>query len=162
MNSRLVGFYQANGFLFTPVPTPPYGQVFVIFFVFFWPYIMVMCVLKRILHKKKSIFLQVLESRIPPLTAAARRMTICKRPAPHFDHHEKCIFETLHNEMKCVLSVKESNFNEKKIKIFTFAYGQGWGGWPPPPCTVSLTVKYPFFWRLAYEQKNNLCEVKNT
>ena len=32
------------------------------------------------------------------------------------------------NEMKCVLSVKGSNFNEKKIKIFTFAYGQGRGG----------------------------------
>ena len=47
--------------------------------------------------------------------------------------HEKCIFETPHNEIKCVLSVKESNFNEKKIKIFTFAYGQGRGGWPPPP-----------------------------
>ena len=38
--------------------------------------------------------------------------------------HEKCIFETSFNEIKCVMSVKESNFNEKKIKIFTFAYGQ--------------------------------------
>ena len=27
--------------------------------------------------------------------------------------------------MKCVLSVKVSNFNEKRIKIFTFAYGRG-------------------------------------
>ena len=44
-------------------------------------------------------------------------------------------FETLHNEIKCVLSVKESNFNEKNIKIFTFAYGQGRGGrdTPSPP-----------------------------
>ena len=33
---------------------------------------------------------------------------------------ERCIFETPHNEIKCVLSVKESNFNEKDIKIFTF------------------------------------------
>ena len=41
----------------------------------------------------------------------------------------KCISETPHNEIKCVLSVKESNFNEKKkIKIFTSAYGQGQGG----------------------------------
>ena len=38
--------------------------------------------------------------------------------------HEKCIFETPYNEIKCVLSVKESKFNAKKIKIFTFAYGQ--------------------------------------
>ena len=88
---------------------------------------MILCVLKRILHKKKSIFMQLLESPIPPLTAAALRMTICKRPVPLCHHlqeagpsfwqprkgHEKCIFETLHNEIKCVLSVKESNFNEK-------------------------------------------------
>ena len=26
---------------------------------------------------------------IPPLTAAALRMIICKRLAPHFDNHEK-------------------------------------------------------------------------
>ena len=31
---------------------------------------MILCVLKRILHKKKSIFMQLLESPIPPLTAA--------------------------------------------------------------------------------------------
>ena len=31
--------------------------------------------------------------------------------------HEKCIFETLHNEMKCILSVKESNFHKKRIKL---------------------------------------------
>ena len=36
---------------------------------------------------------------------------------------EKCT----HNEINWVLSVKESNFNEK-ISIFTFAYGQGRGG----------------------------------
>ena len=42
--------------------------------------------------------------------------------------HEKCIFETPHNEIKYVSSVKESNFNEKKIKFFTFAYDQSRGG----------------------------------
>ena len=41
--------------------------------------------------------------------------------------HEKRISETPYNEIKGVLSVKESNFNEK-INIFTFAYGQGRGG----------------------------------
>ena len=60
-----------------------------IFLVYFWSYIMIVCVLKRILHKKKSIFMQLLESPIPPLTAAALRMIICRRPAPHFDNHEK-------------------------------------------------------------------------
>ena len=43
--------------------------------------------------------------------------------------NEKCIFETPHNEMKCVLSFIESHSIEKKwVKIFTFAYGKGRGG----------------------------------
>ena len=33
--------------------------------------------------------MQLLESPIPPLTAAALRVIICKRPAPHFDNQEK-------------------------------------------------------------------------
>ena len=37
-------------------------------------------------HKKKSIFMQLLKSQIPPLTAAALRMIISKRPVP-LDHH---------------------------------------------------------------------------
>ena len=39
--------------------------------------------------KKKSIFMQLLEYPIPPLTAAALQMIICKRPVPHFDNHLK-------------------------------------------------------------------------
>ena len=45
-----------------------------------------------------------------------RRLVVCPC-GPSFwqprKGHEKCIFETLHNEIKCVLSIKESNFNEK-------------------------------------------------
>ena len=33
--------------------------------------------------------MQLLESPIPPLTADALRMIICKRPAPHFDNQDK-------------------------------------------------------------------------
>ena len=33
--------------------------------------------------------MQLLESPIPPLTAAALLIIICKRSAPHFDNHEK-------------------------------------------------------------------------
>ena len=33
--------------------------------------------------------------------------------------HEKCIFETSFNEIKCVMSVKESNFNEKISHLLT-------------------------------------------
>ena len=36
--------------------------------------------------------------------------------------HEKCIFETLDNEIECVLSVKESNFNEKNVKILNMGF----------------------------------------
>ena len=43
---------------------------------------MIICVLNQILHKIKSISMQLLESPIPPLTAAALRMIICKRPVP--------------------------------------------------------------------------------
>ena len=37
---------------------------------------------------------------------------------------EECIFETPHNEIKCVLGIKESNL-KKWVKILTFVYGQG-------------------------------------
>ena len=37
---------------------------------------MILCVLKQILHKKKSIFLQLLESPIPSLTTAALRIGV--------------------------------------------------------------------------------------
>ena len=36
---------------------------------------------------------------------------------------KKSIFETTHNEKKCLLSIKESNFNGKKGQIFTFEIG---------------------------------------
>ena len=52
------------------------------------------------------------------------------------------------NMMKCVFSNRESNFDAKNFKNFTFADSQGRVGLtPPPPLTVSLTVKYPLFIR---------------
>ena len=47
---------------------------------------MIICALKRILHKKKSISMKLLESQIPPFTAAALRMIFSKRPVP-LDHY---------------------------------------------------------------------------
>ena len=41
--------------------------------------------------QENSISMQLQESPIPPLTAAALRMIICKKPDPHFDNHEKGI-----------------------------------------------------------------------
>ena len=52
-------------------------------------------------------------------------MIICKRPVPPVDHlqpqkgHEKSIFETLHNDIKCVLGIKESKFNGKNRSTFS-------------------------------------------
>ena len=96
-------------------PHQPYGQPFVIFLCF-WPQIMNICALKRILHKKKAIFW----------------MIICKRPNPPEDHFQEASpsgwrFATMkrawkiafHNEIKCVLSTKESNFNGKNGSKFS-------------------------------------------
>ena len=52
-------------------------------------------------------------------------MIICKKPALLDDHlqppkgHGKHIFETLHNEIKCVLIIKEPNFNRKHGSRFS-------------------------------------------
>ena len=159
--------------------------------------------------------MQLLKSQIPPLTAAALRMIISKRPVP-LDHHlqeadhsrwpsargrslqiiickrpalpddhlqeaspsgssfARCrplILTTTKRAWKmhfwgpsqwdkCVLSVKASNFNETEIKIFTFVYGQGRGGWPPRPPYGHLTIHFakkaplkilwsPLMWRFV-------------
>ena len=63
-------------------PHPPLTVSFLWFvLVFFCPYILIICVLKRISHMKKVIFIQLLESPIPPLTDAALRTIICKSSA---------------------------------------------------------------------------------
>ena len=51
------------------------------------------------------------------------------------------------HEIKCVLSVKQSNFNERRIKSLTLAYSQGQGGWLPPSLSYGQPDhKYPFFY----------------
>ena len=82
-------------------------------------------------------------------------MTICKRLVTPDDHlqpqkgHGNCIFETPHNEIKCVLSVEESSFNEKRSKFSHLLTVRAEVTDPPlpqgAPLTVSLTVKYPLF-----------------
>ena len=46
---------------------------------------------KRLLRWKVTFFsfIQLQEPPIHPFTAAALQMFICKRPAPHFDNHER-------------------------------------------------------------------------
>ena len=104
--------------------------------MFFWPYIMIIGILARILNKKKSTSMHYLNPQFLLLLLLPSGDHL-QKAGPSFwqprKGQEKCIFEILHIEIKCVLSVKESNFNEKRIKIFTFAYSQGQGGWPSPP-----------------------------
>ena len=72
---------------------------------------MILCVLKRILKKNKSIFMQLLESAI--LDHHLQEV------GPSFRQpqkgHEKCIFETPHNKIKSVSEHKESLSKVKKI-----------------------------------------------
>ena len=61
--------------------------------------------------------------------------------------HEKCIFETLYNEINCVLRKNQISM-KKKIKIFTFAYGQGRGAAPTygqPDRKMSVFLPYDRF-----------------
>ena len=51
------------------VDLPPCGQLFVNFWVYFWPDIMIIGILERILLEKKSIFIHLLKSPIPSLAA---------------------------------------------------------------------------------------------
>ena len=63
-------------------------------------------------------------------------------------NHEKGMkmhFPAPHNEMKCILCIKDSYTKGKKVKNFTFAYGQA-GSDDPPPLTVTLPVKYLLFY----------------
>ena len=81
-----------------------------------------LCALKQILYKKKAILIQLLESPIPPFTAPALWMVICKWQAPPFDSHEKCIFEILHHEIECVLRpspIKVKTNDNKPIKCLS-------------------------------------------
>ena len=61
--------------------------------------------------------------------------------------HEKCIFETPHNEIECVLSVKESNFNEKKKdQNFHISLRSRLRWLTPPPCGQPDRKICGFFW----------------
>ena len=59
--------------------------------------------------------------------------------------HEKCIFETPHNEIKCVLSIIESYSIEKNGSKFSHLLTVKAKVADPLPLMVSLTVKYPLF-----------------
>ena len=85
------------------------------------------------LHKKKVIFIQLLKSPIPPLNDHLQEAAPLDDYLPRQKGHEKCIFETLHNEMKCVLSIKEPNFNEKMGQNFHICLWSGPTGLTPHP-----------------------------
>ena len=99
------------------------------------------------------------------------RMTIWKRTVP-LDHHlqeagpslwqpqkrhEKCIFETLHNETKCVLSVKESNFNEKKDQNFHICLWSGLRWLTSPSLYGQPDRKISVFFDASHMNKKITC-----
>ena len=53
--------------------------------------------------------------------------------------------ETPHNEIKRVLTVKESNINEKRSQFSHLLMFMAEVADLPPSLTVSLTIKYPLF-----------------
>ena len=82
-----------------------------------WPQIMKTCGL----HQKQVIFCQLLESSFLYAGALSQKgQQGIKRYKASRKGHEKCIFETLQNEMSSALNIRES----KRDKMFTFVYGR--------------------------------------
>ena len=107
---------------------------------------MIMCSETKFTQEKCN-FHPTIKSSIPPFTAAQGT------PVPPDDHlqpqkgHEKYIFETIHNEIKCVLSIKESKFQSKSGLDFHICLQWPGPRWlTPPPLTVSMTVKHLSFY----------------
>ena len=62
---------------------------------------------------------------------------------------EKCIFETLHNEIECVLSIKESNFNEKISYLLMVRprVPHLWSAWPQNISSLTPPFRRIFYGR---------------
>ena len=92
--------------------------------------------LSMIICKRSAPLDDYLQGASPSRWSFARGLSlwiiICKRPAPHFDNHDKGVkiaFLRPFTMRKDVFWVSKNPISMKKIKIFTFAYGQGQG--PP-------------------------------
>ena len=119
---------------------PPLPQITVSFSWFFW-----LCVWHLIMNMCSATDFTKEKGNFHPTTgwsfAKGRplRMIIRKRQFPPNDHlqprkgHDKSIFETLHYEMKCVLSMKESNVNEKMDQISHLLTVKAEGAHPRSP-----------------------------
>ena len=122
--------------LYRKRPALLYGQLFVIFLVFFWPYLMIICVLNRILYTRKSQFsfnycnpqfllLLLLPSRWSYARGRSLRMIICKRLVPPDNHfqpqkgHENAFYDPSQWDKMC-FEYQIIKFQWKKwVKIFT-------------------------------------------
>ena len=121
-----------NGLFTVRVDCPPTLQSAFRDFVLvcIWPYVIITCVLKRILHNKQVIFIQILESPSPPYCYfSVRKLS----GVQWSKKHEKCIFESPHNDMKDVLSIRESNFNDTNGSKFSHLITVGAEGSDTPP-----------------------------
>ena len=97
-------------------------------------------------YTRKVIFIQLQEFPTPPY---CRCCSVTKQSDSVIAEAPKALkmhFWDPSQWDKMCFEYHRAIFHWKKwVTIFTFAYGQGRCGWPPPPLTVSLAVKYPLF-----------------
>ena len=106
---------------------------------------MILCFLKQILNNNKVIFIQLLESPILPFVCCCSVTKLSNSGIAGALRTWKMHFWGPSQWDKMCFWYQIIKIQWKKyIKIFTFAYGQGQGGCPPPS-TVSLTIKYLLF-----------------
>ena len=99
--------------------------------------------------QEKSIFMQLLESPIPPHTAAALRIIICNRLAPILTTKKRAwkmhLWDPSQWDKMC-FEYQRIKFQWKKMgQNVHICLRSGPRGWPRPPHTASPTVKYLFF-----------------
>ena len=112
--------------LLPPAP-PPYGQLCFIFIFFtfnlrIWLYVL----WKGFYPIKKSFVSNYKNYHSSILLAAALSQNGWLALWKRCKENERCIFETLHSEIKCVLSIKQANLNEKVGQNFHLCL------WPGP------------------------------
>ena len=135
---------------------PPYGQLFVIFWGCSFDLISCLYVFWNEFYTRKVIFIQLQEFPTPPY---CRCCSVTKRSDSGIAEALKALkmhfWDPSQWDKMCFEYHRVIFYWKKCVKIFTFAYGQGRGGWPPapPPTPYSLAVKCFFVTSLTKSVK---------